>query len=649
MKFWTLLVRAPLVALLLIGCVYSFAQSFPPPVTWSFQIRHNASVSSGTRLEGQIKATILDGWHIYSMSQHEGGPRATAVSLPKGEWIELNGVIAASKPETVYDRNFGMQTEIYKGKVEFDLPLEVLSPSPNPHPTLTVQVLFQACSERVCLPPKTIDLTATLGAAAGHPKLSATSDSGPRAATNVPPPSAGAPTAIQSTTPSSDNAPRNPPRVANAPAATTNSRDLRSFLVLAFVTGGLSLLTPCVFPMIPITVSYFVKHSGKTRREAIANSALYAAGIIVTFSGMGTLLALAFGAAGINRLATSPWMNLLITVVFVSFAFSLMGFFSLGLPPSLVSRIDGLSRNGGSTWLAIPVMSFTFTLTSFTCTVPFVGSLLVLASRGDYRWPILGLVVFSSVFAAPFFVLSLVPQVLTLLPKSGGWLNSVKVAMGLLELAAATKFLSNADLIWGWGIFTRQVVLASWIAIVGILLLYALGVVSFAPSRQETKTLNVARLTFAIITFSVVTYLVPGLFGRSLGGLEPFLPPDATVSEADWIVNDYGKAVEKAKTENKPLFVNFTGYTCTNCRWMETNMFSRPAVQIELQKYVKVKLYTDGSGKLFEQNMELEQTRYGTVALPLYVVQNPSIAGDTTDAVFSGLTRDEAEFLRFVR
>ena len=250
-------------------------------------------------------------------------------------------------------------------------------------------------------------------------------------------------------------------------------------------------------------------------------------------------------------------------------------------------------------------MGLTFTLTSFTCTAPFIGTLLVMAAGGDWQWPLVGMLAFSTVFALPFFILALMPQWMARLPRSGGWLNSVKVMMAFLEVAAAMKFISNVDLVWGWGIFTRDVVLATWVVLFVLMAIYVIGLFRFKHDAP-VEHVGLVRLSTAIVCGTLGLWLLTGLFGKRLGEIEAFLPPAAeTMVEASsgagrelpWIMNDFEQALARARQEQKPVFVDFTGYTCTNCRWMEANMFTRPEVQNELRGYVLVRLYTDGEGR----------------------------------------------------
>jgi thiol:disulfide interchange protein DsbD len=391
--------------------------------------------------------------------------------------------------------------------------------------------------------------------------------------------------------------------------------------------------------MVPITVSYFTARAGRTRREAVTQALVYGAGIVLTFSAVGLALALFLGASGLNQFAANPWVNLGITALFLGFALSLFGRVEVALPASVVTRAVSAERGRGQ-FLGTLLMGFAFTLTSFTCTAPFLGSLLVVAATGDWQWPLAGMLAFSSVFALPFVILALVPQRLASLPRAGTWLQSVKTTMGLLEIAAAMKFLSNVDLVWGWGIFTRPVVLASWV-IVALLLTWQF--------LRGTKT----PIKFALAAASLVLamWLGNGMRGARLGELEAFLPPAgagvlAAGKEPEWIVNDYQAALAMAKEQHRPLLIDFTGYTCTNCRWMEANMFPRPEVALELSRYVRVRLYTDGQGEPYQGYQIMQRDTYGTVALPYYAALDPD---GTPQVAFGGLTRDSAEFISFLR
>jgi len=416
--------------------------------------------------------------------------------------------------------------------------------------------------------------------------------------------------------------------------------------------------------MVPITVSYFTNHAAGNRAGAVRDAVIYALGIILTFTALGVALAVLFGAAGINKFAANPWINLAITAIFLSFALSLFGAYNLQVPSSVLTKLDAVTRSKESSRVIGPLlMGLTFSLTSFTCTAPFVGTLLVMAAQGKWIYPAIGMLAFSTVFALPFFILALAPQLVSQLPKSGGWLNSVKVVMGLLEIAAAMKFLSNVDLVWHWGIFTREVVLASWVAVALLITLYLLGKFQLSHDSAVAR-IGAMRLLITLVSLAFSFYLLTGLFGRRLGELESFLPPATENSssavlasgnntaavtpngELTWITNDYESALKQAKAEHKLVFIDFTGYTCTNCRWMEVNMFTKAPVREQLAKYVRVRLYTDGEGQVFEKQQQMQQEKFGTVALPLYAVVNSDGNALTT---FPGLTRNEVEFVSFLK
>lgn len=412
-----------------------------------------------------------------------------------------------------------------------------------------------------------------------------------------------------------------------------------------------------------------MKHSAGDRSRTIKLATVYSAGIIATFSLLGMLLAVVFGAAGINLFAANPWVNLAIGAIFLFFAFNLFGFYEISIPASLLTKLDRITRTEegkGSAYIGALLMGLTFTLTSFTCTSPFIGTLLVSTAQGDWKMPLLGMLAFSTVFATPFFILATVPRLLSALPRSGGWLNSVKVVMGFLEVAAAMKFLSNVDLVWGAGmnasgvlnygkIFTRELVLIIWVVIGLGICAYILGFFKFKHD-SPIKKITPLRIVFTALFFGLCVYLTTGVLGRKLGELESFLPPKNKESvfnvlgnrheELAWITNDYEAALQRAKVENKLVFVDFTGYTCTNCRWMEANMFPRPEVKAEMDKFILVSLYTDGDGEIYERQQQMEQDMFGTVALPFYAIVDPD--GNAV-ATFPGLTRNSEEFVDFLK
>lgn len=601
------------------------------PTKWSIEVK-DSPISKGEAVRVLLKAAVEPGWHLYALDQPAGGPVATTIKVTEAKPFEISGTIdTGTQPQIKPDPNFivndkPLETKFFLDSAEFAVPLKAIADSSASE--ISLDVRFQLCNDTMCLPPKT-------------KRVSLAGETDPKKAS----------TAVEST----------PDTLASVqPTQATQNTDLWSFIWLAAGLGALSLLTPCVFPMIPITVSYFTNHSAGSRSKSVRLALIYSIGIIATFTLLGMLLAIFVGAAGINVFAANPWVNILIAGIFLFFAFNLFGAYEITIPTSILSKLDSLTRSHegeGSGVIGALLMGLTFTLTSFTCTSPFVGTILVSASQGEWQMPLVGMLAFSTVFALPFFVLALVPQWVSQLPRAGGWMNSVKVAMGFLEVAAAMKFISNVDLVWKWGIFTRNVVLAIWIAIGVILSLYLLGKFQLSHDSKPER-IGAFRLMSAILSLAISFYLITGLFGAKLGELEAFLPPDLNPASAanffnkgsgekiTWIKNDYEKALATAKAENKRVFLDFTGYTCTNCRWMEANIFPLPEVEAEFNKMVLVTLYTDGEGEVYERQQKMEQDMFGTVALPYYAILD---GNGKTIATFPGLTRNSKEFVEFLK
>ncbi len=597
------------------------------PIAWSISAPRGL-VRQGRAFHVGVQAMIPAGWHLYSSTQPLGGPNATTFAVAGDSAFGLAGPASARPPDVAPDNNFGIVTETYSDSVRFELP--VVARFAGQH-TLKVKVGFETCTDRYCLPLTSELLTVALQVA---PEPGTTA----AAAIVLPPPPTPAVSAAIAAT-----------RSAPLPGGTTQSLPL--FLWLAAVMGALSLLTPCVFPMIPITVSYFTRTSETTRAHPARNALIFALGIVGTFTVLGMAIAVLVGAGGINRFAANPWVNLLVTAIFVAFAFNLFGFYQVALPAALVARLDGASRRAGTETAGILLMGLTFTLTSFTCTAPLVGTLLVMVSQGSWAWPLLGLLVFSGVFALPFFLLALMPAAVARLPRSGSWMQSVKVVMGFVELATAMKFLSNADLVLRWGIFTRTVVLSIWLAITLLTVLYLAGFLGW-PGQPRSRP-GAIRLLISAAVLLLGVYLGRGLAGHRLGELESFVPPpDGSVTSGPisiaglaWMVNDLPGAMARGRAEHKQVLIDFTGYTCTNCRWMEANMFPRTPVRVAMERFIRVRLYTDGIGPVYEQQQRLEEEKLGTVALPYYAVMD---SDGQVKARFLGMTRSTDDFVQFL-
>jgi thiol:disulfide interchange protein len=604
------------------------------PITWSLTSATKV-VRQGKPFATFFHAQIPVGWHLYSTTQPPGGPVPTVISVANDSAFVLVSIPTAREPDVAPDNNFQIVTETYADSVTFVVPVAARSPGVQ---TLDLKTAYQTCTDRYCLPPTSelLHLSLRVTPSAGAALLVAPMRP------PAPPPQRLAPSA------------RAPLREAASVPGRSTTQSLPLFLWLAAVMGALSLLTPCVFPMIPITVSYFTRTGEVARGKPARNALIYAGGIMATFTLLGMAIAVLVGAGGINRFAANPWINLLVTAIFVAFAFNLFGAYQIALPASLLTRLDSATRRtGGNETAGILLMGLTFTLTSFTCTAPFVGTLLVMAAQGSWIWPLCGLLVFSAVFALPFFLLALMPSAVAKLPRSGAWLQSAKVMMGFIELATAMKFLSNADLVLRWGIFTRTVVLAIWLGIAIAAALYLVGAFGWRRGRPHGR-LTPARMLAALVPLVVAIYVARGLGGRRLGELESFVPPPeggvtsgmtSVRGELPWLVNEYEAGLASARVEHKQVIVDFTGYTCTNCRWMEANMFPRADVKRELDRFVRVRLYTDGQGELYQRQQRMEQEMLRTVALPDYAIV------DTLGAVkaqFRGMTRNSEEFVQFL-
>ncbi len=556
-----------------------------------------------------VTAVPDEGWHLYSLTQKPGGPEKTVLTLAENAVIGSAGAFTGPAPKRVRDTAFDMDVELHEGRTEFVAPLVLKTGTAAGAQKIEGKIHFMLCNAQNCLPPMNLPFAAELTVEPGAPRAESVA------------------------------------AVTAAPEKFGGQADgLGGLILLAIISGLVSLLTPCVFPMIPITVSFFTKEASHDRRRALQLAAVYGLGIVATFTLVGVVLTLALGAGSANKFAASPLVNLAIGVLFVAFALSLFGLFEFQLPSSW---IDAAQSRAGAGTVGAMFMALVFTLTSFTCTAPFIGPLLVAITRGAWFWPLVGMSVFSATFAAPFVLLALFPSWLARLPRSGGWLNATKVVMGFLELAAAMKFFSNTDLIWNWGVFTTPVVLASWVVLAVATGLYILGKVRM-PHESPVGKVGVARWMFSIVFFALALVMAPGFWKVPPPNLiDSYLPVPIALKQQDKLSwgDDYAAALKQAKAEGRNVFIDFTGYTCTNCRWMEISMFPEPTVEAELQKFVRVRLYTDG-GPHGQQNQDFQVARFGDAALPLYVIMSPD---DKEIARFAGMTRDVLAYLEFLR
>ena len=554
-----------------------------------------------------VNAELDFTWRIYAVYDVPEGPSSTKFII-ESDIVNKSGRVIEPEPIEKFDEGFGNITKYHEGTPQFSIPLELQDDLPNGTYNVDVIIDYQVCNNSLCYPPNQITKTATFDIKSGPIR--------------------------------SDFVFENFDFDKDSILAIADN-NISSFLVLAMSMGFLALLTPCVFPMIPITISFFMHRSENTNSSPVKSATVYMLGIVLTFTFLGMMLAILLGASGANQLAANPIVNLFIAFLFIYFAMSLFGFYEIEIPESL--RRLSLQKENSEGYVGILFMALTFTLTSFTCTVQFMGLILVAASQGEWFWPIIGMLIFSLAFASPFFFLALFPHYLTKLPQSGGWLNSVKVVMGFLELAAAFKFISNTDLVWNWNIFTYEVVLYLWALIMLLTGLYIFGLIKF--KNDSPVTFSIQRSLFALAFIFFGTYLAAGNHGYDINGnIKSYLPPKKYQSNLVWN-NNLDDAFIIAAEQNKNIFIDFTGVTCTNCRWMETNIFSINSVEELMSEYVLVSLYTD-AGEGYLEKREYQINRFETAALPYYVILD---SNDKVLSEFPGLTRNVEEFKDFLK
>ncbi len=614
----------------------------PDPVQWALEFSPAAAKPGGKAL-GKLTATISEGFHMYSPTTPPGGPNPTRLSLADNpavkhvRWFE-------PKPDREFDPNFQLETETYGKQVVFLVEVE-FAPSASGNVELTAQTRYQTCTDKFCLPPKKKTAAAAVKMDAGAGAEAAAIPAG-----YIEVPALGA----KATAVAGAGVPAKPV----SPAAGGDTQSLAGFLLTAFVLGLASIFTPCVFPMIPITVSFFLNRQGEGEAEAAggrsgaaAHALLFCVGIIVLFTGLGWIAKAIAGPFGVVILGSNPWVNGFITAVFVVFGLSLLGAFELALPSGMLTKLNAASETGG--YVGTLIMGLTFTLTSFACIGPIVGPLFVASVQAEGLQPVFGMLSFATGLAAPFFFLALFPSYLRKLPRSGGWMVRVKVVLGFLVLAAAVNYLNkvNEALQVGW--LTRERFLAAWIVLLAMAGLYLLGLLKMEGIKAEEKV-GVGRALTGAAFLILALSLAPGMTGAPLGELDAYIPAPsagaagrtAAAEQAEWIRDDYSTALAKARAENKPLLINFSGHACTNCHWMERNMLPRPEIQAALKGFVLAELFTDGLDAASEKNQTLENDKFSTIAIPYYAILSPD---EKVIATFPGLTRDPQEFLKFLR
>lgn len=609
----------------------SGAEGILNPVAWVFNLSES-DAKPGDEVELLFSGTIDEDWHLYSSENTlDPGPIPASFHFIPHESYELSGEITPVDVQKKFDKIFNGEVTYFDGKALFRQKVKIKK--------LPIQISgtleYQVCSEidGKCIP------------------LEVDFEFGPESAKAIP------------TIVSDDKKGLLQSRDSYSPYS------LLSFMIVAFLAGLAALFTPCVFPMIPMTVTFFTGKA-KSRKQGIRNALFYGFSIILIYTLIGSILAPFMGPEMANELATNWIPNVLFFIVFVVFALSFFGMFEITLPNSWVNKMDQKADKGGIA--GIFFMAFTLVLVSFSCTGPIVGSILVEAAGGLILKPILGMFAFAMAFAVPFTLFAIFPEWLNSLPKSGGWLNSVKVVLGFLELALALKFLSIADQAYHWGLLDREIYLAAWIVIFSFLGFYLIGKI-LLPHDSPLEKISVPRLILSIIVFSFVAYLIPGMFGAPLKALAGYLPPLSThdfnlksllnSTPADGSIDseklcekpkyadflhfehgiqgyfDYKQALECARSLNKPLFIDFTGHGCVNCREMEARVWSDSEVLKRLKNdFVMLALYVDDKTELArsdwyisdydnkekrtigKQNADFQIRKFNNNAQPYYVI-----------------------------
>ena len=595
-----------------------------------FSARINPSpFRAGEEIRLIIDVDLQPGWHIYSVIplEPEDAPRPTKIKLKEG-LFSAEGPLYETRP--VEDYIDVLKYSIFYHKDHAELYQNLIFTddlSPGNHNSEVV-VIYQLCTDAICLPTetRTLDIEVAIEAGSVRPEFQFTDRS-----INPLPEQSG---------------------VMGIKGLLSGG--FWAFLGLAALMGLVSLMTPCVFPMIPITVSFFSKQAEGSQSRVIKLALLFVAGIIGSYTGFGLIMSAIFGAGSALSLAANPYVNLAIALVFIVFAFSLMGAFNINLPSGIQSYFDQKSRTLGGA-LGVLLMGFTFTLTAFTCTVQFVGTMLIAAAQGEWMWPVVGMLVFSTVFAFPFFLLAVAPSLVGKMQgKSGEWLGRSKFVLGVLELMASVKFLSNADLVWQTNLISRNTAILIWIGLVALIIVYLIWT-GIKPKLNKSPWQWGTVLVFG----GMMILLSRGWNDNSLGGLiDAVLPPPSGfhLTSDDYVSEEEAKQVvwldnmEEAQTlaaqVNKPIFLEFTGYTCVNCRWMEQNVLALKSVHSQLKNdFILVRLFTDG-GDDAKKNLNYQIDKFKTIALPYYVkLDNDS----SVIAAFSGISLKPQEFIDFLK
>ena len=641
-------------ALLLTSRLGAKAQIIRDAVSWS----HSVEDKSPTEKVIVFSATIKGDWHLYGTELPSGGPTPTSLIVDKIAGAQLVGKLTASKkPIEKHDPNFDMTLRFYSGQVSFRQTLRITDPKAF---TFSGAIRYMVCNDEQCLPPTNWDFTIALkelGKVAAAPAAEQTEAK----AEVAPTAEAAQPLTADSAQQAADSAAVAPAEPSDAASAlwTPVISELKAYgdralsgadsglLMLffaGFVGGLVALVTPCVWPMIPMTVSFFLKRS-KDRKKGIRDAAIYGLAIIVIYLALGLSVSALFGADALNNLATNAYFNIFFFLLLVVFAASFFGAFEIVLPASWTTKMDQ-KADSATGLVSIFFMAFTLALVSFSCTGPIIGTLLVQAatSSSGFLAPAVGMFGFALALALPFTLFAIFPGLLQSMPKSGGWMNSVKVVLAFIELALALKFLSIADLAYGWHILDREVFLSLWIVIFILLGLYLLGKLRFPHDSPQEKT-PIPALFLAIVSLSFAVYMMPGLIGAPLRAISAFAPPLKTQdlnlykNEVHAQFDDYETGMAYARQVGKPVIIDFSGYGCVNCRKMEASVWIDAEVKKLLeQDYVLITLMVDDKKPLAEPMVVqedghevklrtigdkwsyLQRVKFGANAQPFYVL-----------------------------
>ncbi|MGA0817830.1 MAG: thioredoxin family protein, partial [Schleiferiaceae bacterium] len=651
-------------ALMLVSAAAATAQIFQP-VSWTTSVRN----LDGGYVELVATAKIDAGWHVYSQFIEDGGPIPTTFTLPASKELKIEGPVREPKAIKEFDKNFGMELAYFAKKADF-----VIKAKRVHHDALTysAEVEFMVCDDERCLPPDLVTLTFKIPSEAepeliGEDKLRREEEARNAAHSASDEPAEVEP-ASSDTAVTAVEAPTEAPAAPEAPEA-KEAVNLWALFGAGMLGGFFALIMPCIFPMIPLTVSFFLKQS-KSKADGVRKALLYGLSINVIYVVLGLLVTVVFGSDALNAMATNPWFNLAFFALFVVFAISFFGAFEITLPSSWVNKADDQSQRGGL--LGIFFMAFTLALVSFSCTGPLIGQLLVAtAVSGELLGPAVGMFGFSFALSLPFILFAAFPGWLKGLPKSGGWLNTVKVTLGFLELAFALKFLSTADMVWQKHWLERELFLALWVAISFATALYLFGVFRMPHDDEPKGGLGVGRMLTGLLFLVTGFYLLPGIWGAPVKLVAGFPPPafyaenpngfgSGSAPAADKLsadahcplnlpcFNDLEEARAYALQAGKPLLLDFTGWGCVNCRKMEEEVWSRPEVRQRLaEDVVLVSLYVDERTKLPESEVGVSETtgkpiktigqKWGDLqaqyfnanAQPYYVLMDPAVEAPT--------------------